>query len=205
MKPQYTPILLLLFFFLLLSACGSNTAQAPSIGPLEIQQAAATPTESEPVNEYAIIDRFIALYNETAAIPLADVVPMDIHGEDYRTEFRLQAFNNAIGKKASLSGDSLQIVNYGVWSNDSIRFYGYFASYDDAVQFVYDLVHILDNSISDENITAEFSGFEYTSSVNIYLGDAGYISGYLHTSYSDGKVGGYDVFIDCTDLTAFGQ
>lgn len=189
---------LALIISLVLCACGDTSPSESSASAAPPQTTAAT---TEPVSEYAVIDAFILQYDGIAPAPLADVVQMDIQGEDYQTEFRLPAFDNAVGKKAYSGDDLIQIVNYGVRNNDSIRFYGFFGSYDAATQFVYDVVHILDSEIPDDEIADQFSGFEYTGSVNVYLGKAGYISGYLNTSYANGGVSGYSVFIDCSDVS----
>lgn len=38
---------------------------------------------------------------------------MDIQIDDYRTEFRLNIFKNALGKKGTITGGNIEIVNYG--------------------------------------------------------------------------------------------
>lgn len=197
------PLIFALTLILALSGCGSSPAKDHTDSTTFLPQTTAASTGTEPVNEYAVIDSFILQYDAVASSPLADVVLMDIQGEDYQTEFRLQAFKNAVGKKGSFADGELQIVNYGVWSNDSLRFYAFFSTYESATQFVYDIVSILDSSISEEEIADQFSGFEHTGTSNIYLGKAGYISGYIHTSYADGGIEGYSVFIDCTDISGF--
>ena len=80
-------------------------------------------TKSKKVNKYKIIDEFISNYEKKYNTSIADVQKMNIQGEDYRVEFRLNAFKNAIGKKGTLNGYKIEIVNYGVWSRDSLRIY----------------------------------------------------------------------------------
>ena len=211
-KPWFWLIIIVAFFVVVGSTDGGAPKQEATIpsgadlsndAPIVASQPTADPEETEALDEYSVIDCFISLYNETGSVALSDVSNMDIHGYDYRTEFRLQAFENAVGKKGVLSDNSIQIVNYGVWSNDELRFYGAFSTYDDAVQFIYDVVHILDASISDESIADEFDRFETTGTANIFLGKAGYISGYLQTNYANGGISGYKVFIECTDISNF--
>ena len=193
-------VVLSLLLLMLLPGCGSSDS-LNTLSTVAPQQ--NTTATTEPLNEHAVVDAFILQYDSTASVPLTDMIEMDIQGEDYQTEFRLPAFSNAVGKKGYIGEDLIQIVNYGVKSNDSIRFYGFFASYDAAIRFVYDVVHILDREIPDDEIADRFSGFEYTGTVNIYLGKAGYISGYLNTSYANGGISGYSVFIDCSDIFGF--
>ena len=75
-------------------------------------------TKSKKVNKYKIIDEFISNYEKKYNTSITDVQKMDIQGEDYRVEFRLNAFKNAIGKKGMLNGYKIEIVNYGAWNRD---------------------------------------------------------------------------------------
>ena len=117
---------------------------------------------------------------------------MDIQGEDYRTEFRLGAFKNAVGQKGSIPAGTLQVVNYGVWDNDSIRIYARVDSHDAAVELVYNLIHVLDGSVTDEEIS-DALGTEHS----LLLGDKDQISGYINEDSADGSIVGYDVMIEC--------
>lgn len=45
------------------------------------------------------IDKFIECYNLSCKNQITDIQDMDIQGLDYRTEYRLNAFKNAVGKK----------------------------------------------------------------------------------------------------------
>lgn len=190
-------VLLVIVFVSLFSLAACDTSPTPAAQP--------TPqvTQAPQISEYDIIDSFISSYNVSASFPLNELSPMDIQGDDYRTEFRLNAFKSAVGMKVVTESATVEIVNYGVRKNDYLRFYARFDNYDSALQFVFDVVHILDRSISDDDISGEFSGFEHTGTANIYLGTAGYISGYLDTKYANGGVSGYEVFIDCTDMSGF--
>lgn len=152
------------------------------------EQTTTAPVE---VNEYAVVEKFIELYNASSEIPISDLAAMDIQGEDYRTEFRLNAFKNAVGQKGAFNGGSIQIVNYGVWSNDEIRIYAQADSHDTALEMVYSIIHILDNTITDDEIAENLD-----RSSSIVLGTGGYISGYLNESYT----GIYGIMIDCSRI-----
>ena len=91
-----------------LSACGNasndNTVNpSPTTESQNVQEKSTSTNHDskakEDDDEFASITQFISLYNETATTPITDVTDMDIHGADYRTEFRLGAFKNAVGKK----------------------------------------------------------------------------------------------------------
>lgn len=152
------------------------------------EQTTTAPIE---VNEYAVVEKFVELYNASSEIPISDLVAMDIQGEDYRTEFRLNAFKNAVGQKGTFNGGSIQIVNYGAWSNDEIRIYANADSYDAALEIVYSVIHILDNTITDDEIAENLD-----RSSGIVLGAGGYISGYLNESYT----GTYEIMLDCSRI-----
>ena len=99
------------FLMIFLTACGSPSTPTP------------TPAPTEPPNEYAVVDNFILKYNTVANFPISDITEMDIHGEDYRTEFRLGAYDNALGKKGIADNSTFEVVNYGGWNNDYLRVY----------------------------------------------------------------------------------
>ena len=171
-----------------------NTEQPQGTTPPAEEAATApeqTTTTPVKVNEYAVVEKFVELYNASSEIPISDLVAMDIRGEDYRTEFRLNAFKNAVGQKGTFNGGSIQIVNYGVWSNDEIRIYSHADSHDVALEIVYSIIHILDSTITDDEIAENLD-----RSSGIVLGTGGYISGYLNESYT----GIFDIMIDCSRI-----
>lgn len=158
--------------------------------------AITTTLEQEDVNEYVIVERFVELFNESGENKISDTYELDIHGTDYRVEYRLNSFDNAVGLKGSCSGCSIEIVNYGAWKNEDIRIYAFVDNIDIAKEIVTNSVHILDDSISDEDILSELD-----DPSSIYLGTAGKITGYINESHSNGGIDGYDVMVDCGDLT----
>ena len=200
-----------------LTACGTSTQHeetpttSTEINNVQNEVAdTTTPTEEtinqdetvteEPVNEFSVIDTFIAKYNAFAVNQISDITEMDIQGDDYRTEYRLNAFKTAIGKKGTITGGNIEIVNYGSWSNDTIRYYITTDTLDNAIDIYTTIIHILDSSITDEEIADSYSSLDSVSSANIYLGSSGYISGYINTNYANGGVSGYEIMIDCDKL-----
>ena len=113
------------------------------------EQTTNTPIE---VNEYAIVEKFVELFNASSEILVSDLVAMDVHGDDYRTEFRLNAFENAVGKKGTIGSDNIDVINYGVWDNDCLRIYARVESHDTAAYLVINFIRILDVSLSDAEI-----------------------------------------------------
>lgn len=184
-----------------LSSCGQNQITQISEAITEPTEKRPTETTTEqPSDDINVIDKFIELYNAISSNAIADVTEMDIHGDDYRTEFRLAAFDNATGVNASINGETISILNYGILKNDSIRIYFSSQSLDTAIDVITTAVHVFDDSISDKEIEKQFESFDTTNEANIYLGDTGYISGYVNTSHNNEQITQYDVMIDCTDL-----
>lgn len=190
---------LLLLFSAVIVGCGSTEIEstAPIVTETTTEPVTEEVTEAvtEPINEYATIEQFVDLCNGASDFVITDLVPMDIHGEDYQTEFRLFAFENAVGLKGSIGDDSIQIVNYGALANDQLRIYARVSSLEIAEALVTDLVYVLDDTISADDLA-----FELSNPSSIYLGEAGYISGYINTDYANGGVSGYDIMIDCTHI-----
>ena len=168
------------------------TETTAPVNTTTIPEQTTAPSE---VNEYAIVELFVELYNKSCETPIVDLAEMDIHGDDYKTEFRLNAYKNAVGQKGSIGSDTIEVVNYGVWDNDNIRIYARVDTHDAAIEIVYNIIHILDSSITDDQIAEDIS-----TEHSILLGDRNQISGYISPDYADGGVVGYDVMIDCGNV-----
>lgn len=151
--------------------------------------------ESTEKSDDDILNKFFEMYNSLSDNHVSNLSDMDIQGDDYRTEFRLNAFENAVGKKGKINAGFVEAVNYGVWGNDSIRIYARLDSYDAAIDLAYDVIHVLDSTITDDKISEEIG-----TEKNMILGDKNQISGYISADYADGNVVGYDVMIDCTNI-----
>ena len=192
MKKRIVALLIAGTMALSLSACG-NASNDNTVNPYPTTESQNVQEKSTSTNhdsktkedddEFASITQFISLYNETATTPITDVTDMDIHGADYRTEFRLGAFKNAVGKKGVINGLPICIVNYGNFSNNSIRIYATASTDDSALDIYTTTIHILDSSITNEEMMEEFTA------ASIYLD--GCISGYVN---------GQDIMLDCTKI-----
>lgn len=144
----------------------------------------------KPEGEYAVVDRFIEAFG---AEKITDVSEMDIQGADYRNEFRLYAFSNAVGKKGHIDGGDIQIVNYGGKKNSKIRIYGHVDTVEQATGLCTAVALILDSSISRYRLEEQYSALY---SDYITWGDARFtinsVDGYIIQRSS----GGYDVLVD---------
>lgn len=199
----------ILFIFLLVCfGCGSvNNISSESLTEQNnLSDANSSPESSIEIadqsenieNTFIKIDKFIDLYSSSVT-QITDISEMDIQGADYRTEFRLNAFKNAVGKKCTVGNSYIEIVNYGTWSNDSIRFYVYSDSIDSITELFTSIIHILDNAISDDEIQ-EICDSLNDSDQNILLGKGNYITGYINSIYKDGSIFEYEMMIDCSKI-----
>ena len=48
-------------------------------------------------------------------LQITNISILDIRDSDYRVEYRLNAFKNAVGEKGFIGNTEIQIVNYGVY------------------------------------------------------------------------------------------
>lgn len=171
-----------------------NVENNPSLPP-ETSNIVASDTVQDP---YAIVDAFIGAYNNCSDEPISEVSPMDIHGVDYKVEFRLNAFSEAVGKKGKTSSGTIEIVNYGSLRNDELRVYAFVDSFDAAIALYTSAANADGISIPDAEITRLYSQFDATGTATI--GFSNTITGYIHTSHDNGSVIGYDLMLDSFDL-----
>ncbi|SCJ18902.1 Uncharacterised protein [uncultured Clostridium sp.] len=140
-------------------------------------------------NKYKTIDKFISLYEKQNNTSIADIQNMDIKGEDYRTEFRLGAFKNAIGKKGYINGYKIEMVNYGAWSRGSFRIYLTADSNENAIIIFKQLIKIIDKSITDDDVDK-----------NINSNPAYVNFSFKNKNYITCNIIGSEIFIDTTKI-----
>ena len=114
-----------LFWILILLFSGSSEDDTnPHSSDTNIESA----LEETGINDklYAI-DTFIEKYNAISTRPIADAIEIDIHDKEssnYRTEYRLAAFNDAKAKRGFIGEDMIDIVCTGKTSDEfNIRIY----------------------------------------------------------------------------------
>lgn len=183
MNKKITTAMLIAAMTMSIMACNGKSVetQAPTTEILpttETIMTTNTPDTEEDIQENNAVDRFIEIYNDSYDDKITDISDLDIQGDDYRTEYRLGAFKKAVGKKGILDQNEIEIITYG-YSNSAIRFYMTTDSMDDATKICRNIIHLLDNSISDDEITEEFDSLDTTKYASLYLGDTGYIGGYI--------------------------
>ena len=120
-------------------------------------------------NPYSIIDNFISKYNVASDNQITNISILDIRDSDYRVEYRLNAFKNAVGEKGFIGNTEIQIVNYGVYANNSLRFYFTIDTADVGTNICYNIVRLLDDSVPYDDFVNAFSKIYIVINSNISI------------------------------------
>lgn len=166
-----------------LGAAGGGEAEPDAPAEIETAPPQVTQQATEPVD---IVGMFIDRYNSTAAVQIADVSELDVQGDDYRVEYRLQSFDDAVGQKGTIGNGTIEIINY----RDSIRVYATTDTVESAKEIIYTATHIIDSSMTDDEIAEQFRAFEHTGSCTLSP------NGYFETDYGNGGIIGYKIMVD---------
>lgn len=76
-------------------ACGSSRMNDTSVQNFSVNDATDATNDND--NPYSIIDNFISKYNVASDNQITNISILDIRDSDYRVEYRLNAFKNAVG------------------------------------------------------------------------------------------------------------
>ena len=167
-------LVILLFFCMLLVGC-ENQANIDNNPPSEIistddpdyfkvEAAAETQmltgehTETETVFEQTIedaIDSFVNGFNSdiTLLTYIETFTPADRTSSHYRTEFRLGAYEEAIGKSYSYENATVDVVAHQDFFGEIIiRVYMNNATFEQCIEMVKIASHLLDTEITDDEI-----------------------------------------------------
>lgn len=149
-----------LVFSLLLCSCsssvGDSTAQENDI----VESAHDNDTEiieSEDINlEMNMIENFVEEFNsscETNLVFTEEFTPSDRSSSHYRSEFRLNAYSEAIGMSYSFGDAIVDIVYRETFSNDQIiRVYMDNATFEQCEEMIRIASPIIDKAVTDEDI-----------------------------------------------------
>ena len=200
LKTILTAVSLLWFIIALLLSNAKNNSEN-ALRELKSEES-EKPTSSEAISQnndidlFSLLNNFIELYNASVRDKITDIQEMDINGDDYRTEFRLPSFDNAVGLKGKIDGNLIEIVNYGSLSNDAIRIYLTTTSYDTTVKIFAAVVNVFDDSIPSEEINKICNDLESGYTANILFSGNSDISGYINETNEHN----YNIMIDCSKL-----
>ena len=151
---------------------------------------------------YALIADFIEDYNSVADNKITNSTNYDIHTEHYRTEYRLQAFNESVGTFGEATDSTFEIIaskpgmfSDGTLTYKNLRIYGSFNDADGAKKALESILPIIDSSITVQMIQDEYSEYRPDELNTLIKGDLGDISVYIKHS-SSGSEYKFDLFID---------
>lgn len=161
---------MVLLFAIFLSSCsgaGSSSKETPTptveTGSQEGQ--AETDTASAADNT---IDSFIEGYNKNSPKPITEVISIDITAKDsghYRTEFRLNAFSDAVSKSGKIGDKTIDIIAYGK-NNQDLRIYSSGLSLEEAKEIVAYASPLLDADLSNDDIDSVLAKIDKDGEAN---------------------------------------
>lgn len=151
---------------------------------------------------YALIAEFIEEYNSVADNKITNSTNYDIHEEHYRTEYRLQAFNESVGTFGEATDSTFEIIaskpgmfSDGTLTYQNLRVYGSFNDADAAKKALETILPIIDSSITVQMIQDEYSEYRPDELNTLIKGDSGDISVYIKHTPSESEYK-YELFID---------
>ena len=166
-------VILWLFLLLFAYATPDETESQATNNDKKIQE--VNPSDIDVAN------KFITLFNHDSTYKISNLIKYNAQDKDsghYRTEFRLNAWNNNIAYNGKINNANIYIIQYGNNLSD-LRIY---CEYDDINiknEVVKMTLTIFDINISDEEINKIISS---SSRENILLGENNSISGYVDNS-----------------------
>ena len=177
MKKSLIGILLILC--LVLAGCGMSdstpdTAKESTVESKKtstIEESETTETVAKPTVDSKTLD-FVDAFNATSEVKLVfaeDFTPSDKSSSHYRTEFRLSAYSDAIGKSFTYGETVVDIVCKQSWSDRiTIRIYMDGATLEQCVQMVKYASSIMDPDINDADIQKAIDHINETKTANGY-------------------------------------
>lgn len=168
-------------------------------------ESSETSTDSKEITAddmYSLIDDFVEEYNSVADNKITNTTNYDIHEEHYRTEYRLQAFNESVGTFGEATDSTFEIIaskpgmfSSGTLTYRNLRIYGSFNDEDDAKKALETIIPIIDPSITVEMIQDEYSEYRPDELNTLIKGDSGDFTVYIKHTPS-GSTYKYELFID---------
>lgn len=191
MKKNTKIILFILFipFLIVIFARTKNDLNPISYNSdnLEVENTSNTSNVSPDYNTENLINIFVDDFNMKSSNKIIDLKDFDVNDKNsgyYRTEFRLAAFENAIGKVGSISGNAVVFVNYSS-KNFQTKNFRIYATVNDKTlikEILKYSVEILDKSVSNQDIENIFTYIDTGNFKNFVLGENDSITGYIDNS-----------------------
>lgn len=203
MKPavKYGIIAVAWLLFFAIGSSGNNETEAPSSTvPSHTEAVELAPTEeitTEPtevvLSAATYIDDVVSKYNEQATEQLVFVESFDPQDRDnghYRVEFRLSAYNEAIGKSYLLGDKVVDLVAHETYLGGiSFRVYTNDVSLEQVVNLIQGMSPIMDTTMSESDLQAAIEEVSTKKTAN------GYYYGELGITLFGSDVKGYELMI----------
>ena len=108
-----------------------------------------------------INDTFIKKYNANSSSKIENVTAFDAQDKEsgyYRTEFRLNAFENNSSIHGTIANGTIDLINYGsLGEKDKFRLYASTDGEEQMKEIFKKAINIMDSSISDDEINEEIN------------------------------------------------
>lgn len=143
MWPRIITAISIVFLFIGLTGCGADKSNETGVPDSDSKNEQST--ETKPSDPYADLNDFIERFNSESDIKIISTEEIDIHDEStehYRTEFRLNAYDNALAYTLVFDdGSSADLVDtanvFGKTENGSISRVYVLASFKDSFESIF--------------------------------------------------------------------
>lgn len=192
------------FWPAIVNAANKSSEQKAQYEPTSIVQtsletateATTTESEKEDIDLSVYIDDVVTAYNKQATEPLVyteEFIPSDKTSGHYRTEFRLDAWRDAIGKSYKMGDITVDIVASPKFSDAIFRIYADHVSIEEAYSLVQIMSPIMDETMSAADLNKALAKIENADEMDVngfYYGELGI------TLLHNYDAGGFDLMID---------
>ena len=135
-----------------------------------------------------VVNRFNAQSTEQL-VYVETFDPQDKDSDHYRVEFRLSAYNDAIGKSYLLGDKNVDLVASESWSGINFRVYTNDVSFEQVIALIQGMSPIMDTTLSDTDLQATIVKVSAEKTAN------GYYYGELSITLFGSDVSGYELMI----------
>lgn len=131
--------------------------------------------------EIKVNEIFVEKYNAIGSSKIENLTTYDAHDKEsgyYRTEFRLGAFENNTSIHGTINNIPVDLINYGYNEKNEFRFYASTENEEQMKIVFNNVINILDNKISNEDIDEAINNAIKTKNERLSL-DGNIKTGYI--------------------------
>lgn len=200
LKKLLTMVLAIMLCCAALIGCGSDDAEEPKKEevvetteaiPVETVESTTEPTEAV-LTADTYIDDVVDRYNAQATEQLVfaeSFDPQDKDSNHYRVEFRLSAYDDAIGKSYLLGDKVVDLIASEGWNGIDFRVYTNDVSLEQVIALIQGMSPIMDATLSEEDLQTTIDKVSTEKTAN------GYYYGELGITLFGSDVKGYELMI----------